>query len=211
VTPDAGDDALVTRAKRGDPEAWRELHRAHASRLVLWLATRPTGDSGVAPDAVAAEAWLVAASRIADFTGSADDFGGWLFGIARRISATTKRRSERRRTTPGDVGDLLPPVDDLAVDAEHWAWVRSLLVQLPEREREVVALVDCLGVERGQAAEILGISTVALRVARHRGLRRLRASLRPGPGEKASGARTGDPPTGPPSFVELLTDRPRNA
>ena len=201
MSADVHDDALVARAKQGEPEAWRELHRAHASRLVLWLATRPTGDCGVAPDDVAAEAWLVAASRIADFTGSGDDFGGWLFGIARRISATTKRRSDRRRTTPGDVGDLLPPVDDLAVDAQHWAWVRSLLAQLPEREREVVALVDCLGVERSQAAEILGISTVALRVARHRGLRRLRAAMDPARGDQQAA----------PSLVDLLTDRPRSA
>lgn len=177
MTTTPSDDALVTRAKQGDPEAWRQLHRAHASRLVLWLATRPTGDCGVAPDDVAAEAWLVAASRVADFTGTADDFGGWLFGIARKIGSTTRRRSERRRTSPGEVGDLLPAADDLAVDVEHWAWVRSVLATLPDREREVISLVDCLGVERGTAAEILGISPVALRVARHRGLRRLQATV----------------------------------
>lgn len=171
------DDELVTRAKQGDPEAWRSLHRAHASRLVVWLGTRPTGDAGVAADDVAAEAWLVAASRIADFTGTADDFGGWLFGIARRISATTKRRSDRRRTTPGEVGDLLPAAGDPTVDVDHWAWVRQVLAPLPDREREVIALVDCLGVERKVAAEILGISAVALRVARHRGLRRLQGAV----------------------------------
>ncbi len=42
------DDDVVARAKDGDPEAWRRLHRAHAGRLLAWLSTRPSGDSMVA-------------------------------------------------------------------------------------------------------------------------------------------------------------------
>ncbi|SDC15982.1 RNA polymerase sigma factor [Nocardioides lianchengensis] len=171
------DDDLVARAKTGDPEAWRELHRAHAGRLVAWLSARPSGDSMVAPEDVASDAWLVAATKVADFTGSADDFAGWLFGIARKISGGTKRRSDRRRTDPAEVEDHLPAVPDPTLSLEERDWVRHAIASLPPRERDVIGLVDGLGFDNHGAATALGISAVAVRVARHRGLRRLRSRL----------------------------------
>ncbi len=167
------DDDVVHRAKNGDPDAWRELYRAHAGRLVAWLRLRPTGDSALSADDVAADAWAVAASKIADFNGSSSDFAGWLFGIARKISYRTKERSDRRQTHPGEVADHLDALPDptLLIDQQHW--VRDLLATLPPRERDVLGLVEGLGLDTEAAAEALGISQVAVRVARHRGLRRL--------------------------------------
>jgi RNA polymerase sigma-70 factor (ECF subfamily) len=48
------------------------------------------------------------------------------------------------------------------------------LAALPQREREVVACMDVVGLDTASAATALGISAVAVRVARHRGLARLR-------------------------------------
>lgn len=95
------DDDLISRAKGGDPDAWRELYRAHAGRLLVWLGGRPSGDSALSAEDLAADAWLTAASKIAEFSGaSTSDFAGWLFGIARNLASTTQRRSFRRRTDP---------------------------------------------------------------------------------------------------------------
>lgn len=168
------DDDLVAAAKAGDPEAWRTLYTRHAGRLEAWLRTRPTGEATASPEDVAHDAWLVAASRIADFEGSADDFAGWLFGIARKKSAASRRRAERRRTQPGEVAAHLPHAPGPAAGVEAGDVARQLLATLPPRERAVVGLVDGLGMEPRAAAEVLDISPVALRVARHRGLRRLR-------------------------------------
>jgi RNA polymerase sigma-70 factor (ECF subfamily) len=55
------------------------------------------------------------------------------------------------------------------------AWVRDLLAGLSSRERDVVACVDVVGLSTADAARALGMSQVAVRVARHRALRRLRA------------------------------------
>ena len=174
------DDELVSRAKSGDPDAWRTLYRDHAGRLVAWLATRPTGDAAAEPEDVASEAWTVAAAKIADFEGSASDFAGWLFTIARQISATTRRTAERRRTTPGTVPDGADVAADPSAVVQQTQWVRDALATLTARERAAVGLVDGLGVDPGTAADILGISAVALRVARHRGLKRLnRARVTP--------------------------------
>nr|WP_269214449.1 sigma-70 family RNA polymerase sigma factor [Nocardioides sp. cx-173] len=173
------DDDQISRAKTGDPDAWRELYRAHAGRLVVWLSTRPSGDSAVAPEDLAGEAWLVAARRVSDFTGTSEQFAGWLFGIARNLAATTDRRSRRRRTDPGLSETLELPADDVIAEAEGRDWVRSALATLPPRERDVVACIDGVGLDVAGTAEALGISAVAVRVAHHRGLKRLRAAVTP--------------------------------
>jgi RNA polymerase sigma-70 factor (ECF subfamily) len=144
----------------------------------VWLNTRPSGDSAAAPEDIAAEAWLVAAQKVADFHGTTSGFAGWLFGIARNLSATTARRSVRRRTEPTECDATLElPVDDDSTVVIGQDWVRAALDLLPPRERDVVGCVDGLGLDTAATAQALGISEVAVRVARHRGLRRLRRVL----------------------------------
>lgn len=172
----SSDDPTVAAAKHGDPDAWRELYRAHAGRLLVWLQRRPLGDGALAAEDLAAETWLTAASKVADFTGSSDDFAGWLFGISRNLEANARRRESRRRTSP--VAEVEPePVagPEAAYVAEDW--VRSALAELPDRERDVVTCLDVIGLDVATTASALGMSHVAVRVARHRGLKRLRGSV----------------------------------
>lgn len=171
------DDDLVRAAKSGDPDAWRELYRAHAGRLVVWLSTRGQLDGLAGAEDVAADAWVVAAEKMHSFEGSAEEFAGWLFGIARKISATRHRTAVRRATYATDTIDdaLVTPVPAAQEAVTGDAWVRAQLAHLPPRERDVVGCIDGLGLDVAGTAEALGISAVAVRVARHRGLRRLRA------------------------------------
>lgn len=171
------DDELVTAAKRGDAAAWRELYRAHAGRLLLWLETR-SSPGAEAPEDLAAAAWLVAAERIADFTGSSSDFGGWLFGIARKHAANASRRGATRSRGLDALGThatTATPGPEPALIADEW--VRHALAALPPRERDVVACTELLDLDVATTATALGISAVAVRVARHRGLKRLRSTL----------------------------------
>jgi RNA polymerase sigma-70 factor, ECF subfamily len=171
------DDAVVAAAKRGDQDAWRTLYRAHAGRLVVWLETRSGTDRAVAAEDVAAQTWLTAAAKVGDYDGGADEFGAWLFGIARRIAANAQRRSGRRRTDP--VADTpSQPVEGPDATVPSSAWVRDLLTGLSPRERDVVACVDVVGLSVADAARALGLTPVAVRVARHRALRRLRRDAR---------------------------------
>lgn len=187
----SADDDLVARAKRGDPEAWRELYRSHAGRLVVWLGTRPSGDAAVTPEDLAAEAWLVAAQKIAGFTGTGDDFAGWLFGIARHLGANTRRRSDRRSTTPTDTftTTATPVLEGPEAYIVGRDWIQRALAALPEREREVVACRDVVGLDVEATARALGLSSVAVRVAHHRGLRRLRSLRGVQPSTESSRSR----------------------
>lgn len=168
------DDDLVARAKTGDAGAWRELYRAHAGRLVVWLGTRASGDASVAAEDVAADAWLTAAEKISTFHGTSEEFAGWLFGIARRHGANAARRSTRRSTEPVAVPGPERGVESHEAGLVGHEWVLELLATLPHRERDVVACLDVVGLDVEATARALGISAVAVRVARHRGLRKLR-------------------------------------
>ena len=190
-----GDDEVIALAKRGDGEAWRTLYRAHAGRLLVWLSTRPTGDPSETAEDVAAQAWLTAAERIQAFTGTSDEFAGWLFGIARKHGANTWRRGQRRQTHPVDLDaadtlGTLPvvPGPESAVTAADW--VVQALATLPPRERDVISCREVVGLDVTATATALGISAVAVRVAHHRGLRRLRSVVEEPTGQDGSSARS---------------------
>ncbi len=168
------DDECVAAAKRGEALAWGDLYRAHAGRLQLWLEAR-TAPGTESPEDLAAAAWMVAAERIADFNGSSSDFGGWLFGIARNHGANAWRRSGSRargqELLEADAPPVVPgPEGSLIADE----WVRQALAALPPRERDVIACMEVLDMDVATTATTLGMTAVAVRVARHRALRRLR-------------------------------------
>lgn len=176
-----GHDArLVEGARAGDTAAWASLYRSHAGRLIVWLSHLAPRDSVASAEDLAAESWLTAAEKIHEFRGDDDAFAGWLFGIARNHARNSVRLAGRRQTTPsGAVEDTLPlPVTTPAADERVVgdAWVRAALAVLPDREREVIVCTDVVGLDNAGAAAALGMSTVAVRVARHRGLARLRRS-----------------------------------
>ncbi|HWJ08483.1 MAG TPA: sigma-70 family RNA polymerase sigma factor [Nocardioides sp.] len=173
------DDECVAAAKRGESPAWRDLYRAHAGRLLLWLEAR-TVSGTESPEDLAAATWMVAAERIADFHGDTADFGGWLFGIARNHGANAWRRSGSRTRGLELLGTstesvVAGPEGSLIADE----WVRQALAALPPRERDVIACLEVLDLDVASTAAVLDMTAVAVRVARHRALRRLRTVLSP--------------------------------
>jgi RNA polymerase sigma-70 factor (ECF subfamily) len=171
-------DDIVARAGTGDPSAWRELYEANAGRLLLWLRTTPGSADA---DDIAAEAWLVAARKVSSFSGGRHEFTGWLFGIARNLSRNSARRASRRGTSPYPLEDDTIALWGVAEDPFGEVDARDLAVRLlatlPQREAETIACVDVVGLDITTTARALGISAPAVRVARHRGLRRLRGLL----------------------------------
>ena len=145
-------------------------------------ATRPSGDVAVAPEDLAAEAWLTAAQKIADFRGTGEQFAGWLFGIARNLAANAQRRAcggtrtRRPSPTPSRPGAGGPGTGAGGAGLGQPGPGRACRA----RERDVVACIDVVGLDVESTARALDISAVAVRVARHRGLARLRRHDRRG-------------------------------
>jgi len=174
------DGPLVAAARAGDEDAWRELYARHARRLQVWLASLPSGDPSASPEDIASEAWLTAAQKLEEFSGSDDDFAGWLFTIARFTSSNRRRTAQRRRTDaqepdPGDPTWGVAESPEGAVVGQ--AQTRDLLARLSPREAEVIACTEVVGLDVATTARVLDMSPTAVRVARHRALNRLRDAL----------------------------------
>ena len=174
------DDPVVTAAKQGDADAWRELYRAHAGRLVLWLQHRSPVDASLSAEDLSHEAWVTAADKIHDFHGTGEEFGGWLFGIARHHAANARRRSGRRATTPVEQADLEPHVATVTgpeATIPEQDWVRRALAELSARERDVMVCLEVIGLDIAGTCAALEMSAVSVRVTRHRAVKRLRRIL----------------------------------
>lgn len=173
------DDDVVIRARAGDEDAWRDLYLRHGRRLVVWIGTVSDLDAAVTAEEIAAEAWTVAATKIGEFRGSVDDFGGWLISIARHIAVNNRRRAQRRQTyvtedAGAHVHDHAPSPESRTVGDDT---IRRLLGHLSPREAEVIACIDVVGLDVAVTAQALDMSPTAVRVARFRGLGRLRKIL----------------------------------
>lgn len=194
------DDELIGRARQGDDSAWSELYAAHAGRLVVWLRSMPSGDAACTPEDMAADAWLTAASSLAKFTGTGDDFAGWLFSIARNVANNRRRTHARRATSPHSttVSDGVDwgSTNDDSSHANGQDTTRRLLAHLSRREAEVIACIDVVGLDATATSQALGMSVTAVRVARHRGLKRLRAVLAESGVDYGLAARPLPPPDG---------------
>jgi RNA polymerase sigma-70 factor, ECF subfamily len=172
-------DAALLAAARSDPNAFRALYDAYATRIHGYFVRR-TGDEHASFDLTAetfAQAWLVRGRFRDEHGGSA---APWLFGIARNVLLMSLRRGqlERRASQRLGVAERLDAPYERASAAPEERWVDGvdeLLETLPPSQREAVRLRVLEELEYEQVAVVLGTSVSAARVRVHRGLAALRA------------------------------------
>jgi RNA polymerase sigma-70 factor (ECF subfamily) len=149
------DGDLIQRAATGDRSAFEDLYRRYA-RPVFGLALRRLGDRGRAEDAVQetfASVWRSASSYRPDRGPGAP----WRYAIARNAIVD---RARARTEIPADIPDKAAHEPGPADQAEQgWvSWrVHRALEELPEREREVIALAYWSGLSQSEVAEFLDI------------------------------------------------------
>ena len=166
--------ALLRRAQVGDEAAFSQLWRDSNPPLLRYLRV-------IAPNAaedVAADTWVRVVRGLPAFRGDEPAWRAWLFTTARRRAIDDVRHRLRRRqvqlcdVTPGE----LPHTSDAAeLVFEHFGtrWAIALLAQLPQLQAEVILLRVIAGLDTEAVARMVGRSPGAVRVAAHRGLRRL--------------------------------------
>ena len=87
-----------------------------------------------------------------------------------------------------DAHDIWGTQEEFDVAGEDW--VRRTLRALPTRQGEVLALMEVVGLDAAATGQALGMSSSAVRVARHRGLAKLR--------------KLGDPPRPEPAAPSVV-------
>jgi RNA polymerase sigma-70 factor, ECF subfamily len=163
---------VLMAAQAGSEAAFSRLWRDGNPALVRYLRV-------MAPDVaedVAADTWLRAVRSLVKFSGDERAWRAWLFTIARRQVIDEARRRSRHPAVPLDDGTEPPAAGDAADTAlEHLA-TRAALAQvarLPAIQAEVIMLRVVAGLDTETVARMTGRSPGAVRVAAHRGLRRL--------------------------------------
>ena len=165
------DGELIQRIAQRDRGAFEDLYNRYA-RAVFGLALRRLGDRGRAEDAVQetfASIWRSAGTYRPERGPGAP----WLYTVARNA---TVDRSRERIETPSEVPDEATNEPGPAEQTEqNWlTWrVHSALQELPEREREAIALAYWSGLSQSEVAEHLGIPLGTVKTRTRSGLARL--------------------------------------
>jgi RNA polymerase sigma-70 factor, ECF subfamily len=188
-TPEGLDD-ILDRVRDGDEAAFAQLYRDLAPRLRRYAASLVGDDA----DDVTGEAWLQIARDIRSFDGDLDGLRGWAARIVRNRAMDLLRYRGRRPISPIPIHDLFdrPGVDDTehdALTAMSTDAAIALIASLPREQAEAVMLRAIVGLDSAAAGEVLGKSPTAVRVAAHRGLKRLARQLAK---REGNGMRTHD-------------------
>jgi len=171
----------LARAITGDEAAFVVLYRSLQPRILRYAASLVGADA----EDVASETWLQVARDVRGFIGDIEGFRGWVARIARNRAMDHLRSRARRPVVLDDLVGLLelPGRDDTAAEALdrlHTAQAVALVATLPREQAEAVMLRAVIGLDAATAASVLGKRPTAVRVAAHRGLKRLAAQLSSG-------------------------------
>ena len=172
--------AALQAARSGEESGFVVLYRDMQPRLVRYATVLVGSDDA---EDVTGEAWLQIARDLPRFAGGLDEFRGWASTIVRNRAMDLKRAGARRPqipTGPDDLSRTAAAQDTAAAALETLstdAAVR-LIARLPRTEAEVVLLRVVVGLDVAAVAAVLGKRPGAVRVAAHRGLRRLAEYVR---------------------------------
>ena len=165
-------------AQEGDEQGFVTLFRSVQPALLRYLRTV----GGAVADDVAADTWVSVVRNLHKFRGDERGWHAWVFTIARARLRDEQRRAVRR-AVPVDVDDQmasLPDPCDVLGEVETIMTTESalaLIARLPTEQAEIVMLRHVVGLDVEHTARIVGKRPGTVRVAAHRGLKRLAALL----------------------------------
>ena len=186
---------LVEGARQGERGALERLAGALRPLVCRWALVM-TGDPDDAED-VAQLVLMKTLNSIASFDGRAR-VTSWVYRITRNASLDHQRaqRQERQLAEKAEwlaearVPELEDPLDDIEMK-RTLRLIRTLVTELPMRQREVFDLVDLQGLKPAEAARLLEMNPNTLRVHLLRARRRMRKEMLAQPMETETGGNDG--------------------
>ena len=172
------DDDLIRRARDGDIGAYDDLVRRHQA-VALRVAAVVAGPAD-AEDAVQ-EAFVRAFGALARFH-LGRPFRPWLLRIVVNQSRNRRRSASRReqlalRVAVSPSGDAAPSPEGAAIARDERRALMAALIDLPERERLVIACRYLADLSESETAAALGVPAGTVKSRLARGLARMRRGL----------------------------------
>jgi RNA polymerase sigma-70 factor, ECF subfamily len=188
---DSGLSTAIRAAQEGDEDAFRLLYRAIHPGLIRYL----WAQVGDAAEDLAAETWLCVARDLGRFRGDEAGFRGWVTTIGRHRVLDYLRYQGRHPSggAPVELLAYLPAAEDTegaVMAALATADALEMIAALPDVQAEAVLLTVVMELDAKTAGKVMGKSSGAVRVATHRGLRRLAEQLA---AERTPAAEAGAP------------------
>jgi RNA polymerase sigma-70 factor (ECF subfamily) len=170
--------AILAAAQGGDEAAFSVLWRDGNPALLRYLRVIAPASA----EDIAAETWVSVVRGLSRFRGAEGAWRAWLFTTARRRVVDDGRRRSRRPESPvAEVGSgeapQAPDTADLALENLGTRAAIRAVSSLPPLQAEVIMLRVVAGLDTEAVAQLVGRSPGAVRVAAHRGLRRLAQTL----------------------------------
>jgi RNA polymerase sigma-70 factor (ECF subfamily) len=168
----------LARFHAGDGVIFRRIVEQYSPRLLASVASFAEDADG-AHDLLQ-DAWHRAYQKRSTFSGSGTLLG-WLYSVCRNVClADSRKRSQRASFTlnPEDHAGSGPPGPDRA--AEHAALrhsVNEAIMELPDRERDIVVLRMLEQRSTREVAAALGCAEGTIKAALHSALKKLRQSM----------------------------------
>jgi RNA polymerase sigma-70 factor (ECF subfamily) len=177
-------DDLALRASGGDRQALSELLDRIRGPVVWQCRARMNGRTigqQTAED-IAQEVLIAVCGALGRFRPAETRWMAFVYGIVRNKVIDAYRAAGRDRSEPME--DLPDHIDDDRAGPEAAALrsadrelLQELLAELPELQREVLALRVAMGYSAEETARAIGSTAGAVRVTQHRAMIKLRALL----------------------------------
>lgn len=180
---------FIARLQQGDPASFELLVRMHGGYM-LSIAKRYLSNQSDAQDAVQ-DAYLQVFRAIQNFE-SRSSLKSWLHRIVTnsalmKIRKDASYKVELLEDEPSlfdKNGKRLPTeheitlsIEETAIDNEKSALLRAIIDRLPSTSRHLLLLRDIEGYSTKETAELLGISTAAVKTGLHRARQTFKKNL----------------------------------
>ena len=176
-------DAAVAEAVAGSRDALREVLETIRPIVVRYIRARlGTAERvGLSADDVAQEVCLAAIQALPRYQDQGRPFLAFVYGIAAHKVADAHRAAGRNRSEPTDQVperySLESGPEQMALQADAASRMNKLLETLPDKQREILILRIVVGMSAEETAEAVGSTPVAVRVAQHRALAKLKLEI----------------------------------
>jgi RNA polymerase sigma-70 factor (ECF subfamily) len=178
-------DELALRASGGDQQALSELLDRIRGPVVWQCRARMNGRTigQQTPEDIAQEVLIAVCGALGRFRPAETRWMAFVYGIVRNKVIDAYRAAGRDRSEPME--DLPDRIDDddragpeaAVLRSADSALLHELLAQLPDLQREVLALRVAMGYSAEETARMVGSTPGAVRVTQHRAMVKLRALI----------------------------------